>query len=278
MTLIIGCITENYAVLASDRRFIELPSRRVVDDNANKSILLCGHFQFGYTGLARLEGKTPDLWIADILGAKPVSTYFETIADNATRVFKTLRIHPELKCHTFLGVGFSSVPGKPNTLRPLAITISNCMDKRGQIMRSANPRFAVQVSTIPPRKPLLFVSAGQILNRDETIRLQRFLRRHITRGGGLNGVARLLASQIRLVAQRNRFVGKGLMVSALPRKAVGTTGFAMNLERRALFDDAPSAVYVPEDDVSPELYGPTSVCPNLHTWGARFSPDPPPGW
>ncbi len=278
MTLIIGCVTRDYVVLASDRRFTWKPPTRDPDDNANKTFLLCGHFHFGYTGFGELQGKRVDIWVADILLRKQPREYFTTIADNATSLFRRLNVRAEHKLQTFLGVGFSPLPSEPHVLHPMAVSISNCLTEQGQTLRSAQPRFTIRVWEIPPERPQLLCWAGRGPSRDEFVRLKRFLDRYVARGGGVNGVARLLASQIRIVAERDSKVGKSLMISALPRLAVGSTGYVMNAEQRSLVTRLPSAVYVPKDDVKPEWYGPTIVCPQFSMHGMHISTEPPPGW
>lgn len=278
MTLIIGCITRDYVVLASDRRFTWEPPIKDPDDNKNKSVLLCGHFQLGYTGFGELQGKRADIWIADVLQGKQPAEYFRTIRDTSTRLFRAVGASPERKRQTFLAVGFSSLPGNPGTLHPLVVAISNCLNEQGLTLDRAEPQFTVRVWGIPPRRPQFLCWAGQRLQRDEFLRLRRFLDRHVARGGGPDGVARLLASQIQMVANRNSKVGKSLMISALPRSAVGSTGYTMNLARRSLATDSPSAVYIPKDRVKPEWYGPTVVCPEELSHSVRISTEPPVGW
>ena len=57
MTLILNCLTQEYLFQVSDRRLVSLPTYKVEDDNANKSIYFAGRISFGYTGLAEIEGK-----------------------------------------------------------------------------------------------------------------------------------------------------------------------------------------------------------------------------
>jgi hypothetical protein len=263
-------------VLASDRRFTWVPPVKDPDDNANKSILLCGHFHLGYTGLGELQRKRTDIWVADILHGKQPSEYFTTIRDRASRLFQTLNIAPSLKAHTFLGVGFSSLPDDPTVLHPLVVAISNCMNEHGLTVDRTEPQFTMRAWRIPPGRPQFLCWAGRPLYRDEFFRLRRILDRYVTRGGGSTGVARLLGSQIRLVADRDPKVGQGLMISALPRSAVGRTGYAMNLQGPSFVTDSPSAIYVPKESTKPEWYGPTTVCPDQSSHDVKISTDRPP--
>lgn len=67
MTLILGYISDQYAVLASDRRVTWIDSDGKVtlrEDNENKAIVLTGQFIMGYTGFARLGGTKIEQWYA----------------------------------------------------------------------------------------------------------------------------------------------------------------------------------------------------------------------
>jgi len=70
VTQIIAAIGPGFLLQASDRLVSMTPSLRPYDVNANKSLVLgCadGVALLGYTGLAYIEGRPTDRWIAEIL-------------------------------------------------------------------------------------------------------------------------------------------------------------------------------------------------------------------
>jgi hypothetical protein len=205
MTLIMGCITRDYAVLASDRRLVwHAPGRKVhrtpAEENRNKAVLLCGQFYLGYTGLAAIERTDTDQWLAERLIEKDPSKYFGTIAEESTRAFRWLRGD---KRQAYLIVGWN-VPEATNDPHPLAVLITNYLADNGRTwLRQARDEFTVRGYTIPPSEDHVLCWVGQELFPPEIEKLRRYLDLHIRRGGGPRGIAWLLATQIRAVAERN---------------------------------------------------------------------------
>ena len=54
MTLILGTISRDYVSFVADRRLVQLPSRKLVDDSTTKVVLFNNFMVFAYTGLAEL--------------------------------------------------------------------------------------------------------------------------------------------------------------------------------------------------------------------------------
>ena len=141
MTLIIATVTQNHAVLASDRRVVELPSGRVLDDDSNKTGLWCDRLIIGYTGLAQVEGHRTDLWIADTISTcRSASDVVHVLRDRSTEVFGRMPYSNSIKRHAFVGVGWSmNAPGHP--LTPLVFTISTALDASGNWTAEADEHF-----------------------------------------------------------------------------------------------------------------------------------------
>src|ERR1035437_3482998 len=62
MTLIISCLTHDFAVQASDRRVTPIEGTDI-EDRANKALFIGWNASFSYTGLATLDGLRTDEWI-----------------------------------------------------------------------------------------------------------------------------------------------------------------------------------------------------------------------
>src|SRR5690348_14306867 len=115
MTLIVTCISEEYVILASDRRITWVdengrPLRR--EDTENKAIILCGHFLMGYTGFAQLDGSKTEQWVSDVLSSVDISQYFRTLTERSEAAVARIRRETGLgmaHCgHAFAAVGYGS--------------------------------------------------------------------------------------------------------------------------------------------------------------------------
>jgi hypothetical protein len=66
MTLVLGCLSQSYAIQVSDRRITRLSDRAVLEDDRNKGTLIGSNFGLGYSGLAKLEGMNTDVSLAEV--------------------------------------------------------------------------------------------------------------------------------------------------------------------------------------------------------------------
>jgi hypothetical protein len=187
MTLIMGCITREYAVLVSDRRLTwHAPGRTIhrtpSEENRNKAVLLCGHFYLGYTGLAAIFGTDTDQWLAELLVSQAdPSTYFRTIADESTRVFSRLRGD---KRQAYMAVGWSPTREEAE-LQLFAVLITNYLADDGRTwLPKARDEFTVRPYQIRPSANHLLCWVGQELFMPEITKLQRYLQLHIAKGWG----------------------------------------------------------------------------------------------
>ncbi|SRR5258706_12550577 len=129
MTQIIGAITKDYVLLASDRRLTIGDGPRageLVDDDTCKLVSLCGAAGIGYTGLAQIEGTPTHEWIAKILadaGCCDPASADRTMVERATTAFSKIRRWPQI----FLMAGWVHFE-KFIGLRPHLCLITNMMD------------------------------------------------------------------------------------------------------------------------------------------------------
>jgi hypothetical protein len=91
------------------------------------------------------------------------------------------------------------------------------------------------------------------------------------------GIAWLLATQIRVVPERNTFVGKALLLCSLSKRAVPASHFEL-WPTGSISPEVNSCVYVPENRYSPAQYGPTVVCPEAIVHRPEIWTTRPPWW
>ena len=145
MTQIVAAIGPGFLMQASDRLVSLAPSLRPYDPNANKSLILGavdGVALIGYTGLAYIDGRPTDQWIAETLtgldlsmGAVAIGVWhrfhdqpLHLMIDRLAKAFEVaLKPHPEHD-HQVLVVGWTY---KPTGSRPTSYI--RRMDWRGGI-------------------------------------------------------------------------------------------------------------------------------------------------
>jgi len=260
MTLILSCLTADYAIQVSDRR-LTLPDGSLYDDHSNKAILVNGNIVFGYTGLAFFDRKTRnDEWFLNALGeaykAYPnasLTTTAEFIANRATQKIGGMSITPEIKRLAFVGVGWGKPLGQEG-LKPIYVIISNFHNNNGRQMSQAQPKFSVSVFTPPDSLPVMLVSEGQLINSGLRKRVLRLLNKCIGKEVGPKTIARILVATARNVASSNLAVGRNLLVNSIPKNSARPGLF--NLTGHLPMSHRQTFTYVPENTSLQVQYGP----------------------
>jgi hypothetical protein len=276
MTLILTCATPQFALQVSDRRvtWVRGPhAGHLADDARNKALVIGGHLAFAYTGLAEIGVERTDDWLLGSLEGiqrLDIRTVSERIAAQASGAFATLPLSPAEKRHAFVGVGWMAHGTPPRdleperaqqalfaALRPAIVAISNALDDRWDWLSEAEATFRILVRHLAVQGggPLAFASAGAALTPGESADLTRVLNRLTERVHGAVPYLRVLAAMIRRVAARTSTVGRDLMVTLLPRNAVGRTGVTIPLGG-TIPADAVSTFYLPDGSRTPLQYGP----------------------
>jgi len=70
MTLILSCLTHEYAIQVSDKRISNRADGSVVDDARNKGVQFCNQMVFGYSGPATIGTKQTDVWLTETLSER----------------------------------------------------------------------------------------------------------------------------------------------------------------------------------------------------------------
>jgi hypothetical protein len=222
MTLVIACLTPEHVLLAADTRLTG-PDSELVDDDAMKMALWSNQFAVAYTGLANLRprprGRT-DLWIADQLAGPPnrLPDLLARMATNATQVFGQIVPKRRLgeKCHAFVFSGWQwRTPQETPT--PFVTTVSNAFEADGGWRRWPFREFQVAHPLSAPTEPFRVYSAGQPAQQEIAELEAAFA------SGRENPTVIMtrLVETIRSVSARNRTVGERVLVTILPRAAVG---------------------------------------------------------
>ena len=233
MTLILNCLTQEYLFQVSDRRLVSLPTYKVEDDNANKSIYFAGRISFGYTGLAEIEGKKTDHWLLDILPSPPdESNFISVIKERAETAFKKSGLPKNFqhyKRHAFVGIGWMKSPYDGTLCCPSMVLISNCINSKGQFV-SLTDTFDVFISHLPSNEKLRIIPVGQDIPRVVLKTIKKKIGRYITQKESPREILKLLVVAMREVAKRNQMVGKNLLAVGMPKSAVGNASLVTPLK------------------------------------------------
>lgn len=264
MTLIIPFISDDFAMLVSDRRFV-LPNGRSVDEDGNKVVVFNRHYCFGYTGLATLNGYPTDMWLADVLasvGAKPLPEALKLLRERATEQFLALDVEPQQKRHAFVGVGWSRLMPM-NILRPAIFRVSNYHTPDGRSLPEAEDIFRVHLNLLGPRCPFMWGAIGQQIEQSLAVTATRLFRRVGRSRISANIVWRVVSSVMSYTARHNVAVGRGLLGICIPLASVRpsrTFQMIAPLNGVARFDNSvPSFLDVLARADKFVLHGPTIV-------------------
>jgi len=259
MTLILSVVTRNYVVQVSDRRLTDANTGRPLDESANKAVVFCGHFVFGYTGLAQIDSLKTDMWLAERLLAKGPSAQanLEFVRDEATRSFQSVpRIYRK---HAFIAVGWSRS-------RPVVSVISNYIDDNGHELGTAQDAFRLNNVALGKPGKFFLVPVGQPIPIDALTRLRRAVKRIVKHAGPVS-MANLLIHQLWRFADENNRIGHDVMVSVIPRSAVPVKSIVMPStpsNKTAAFYYVPSP-----EDIIPRFYTPMWACGGIAVGGGE---------
>lgn len=216
MTLILSCITSRFVVQVSDRCLSDLRTGEAVEQEANKAVFLSNRIAFAYTGLAKIEGKPADIWLRDVLVPhESVGHGVQLIVDEATRAFAEMPGSLANKRQAFVGVGWARFQHLGEELLPFAMTITNAINGNGEWLPGAMPEFIGDVRVLDGGWPYIWTDVGG-LPQDRRLKLNRAIRNQVERDLSSAAMAELLIRETRVMAERNKRIGRGLMVNAIP--------------------------------------------------------------
>src|SRR5688572_4855554 len=133
MTQILAALTQEYVLVASDRRLTFASGPRqgtTADDSTCKLVSLCGVWGIAYTGFSQLERTPTHEWIALRLAEKNCANGNHAADILATAATPALRKSPFILELTFLIAGWKLFPDR--TLQPQFLLISNTYEADGR--------------------------------------------------------------------------------------------------------------------------------------------------
>jgi hypothetical protein len=221
VTLILACLSHQRIVVAADRR-LTLPDGSLYDDDANKAIFYEGRIALAYTGLARLDGADTADWLAARLAQHDtIEAAMESVASEASQALTQATASD--KRVAFLAFGWATLQAQPPP-RPFACVATNFMSTQGTWLNHAQPTVTVRTWFLDQTASHYLVVAGQHLYKQEYVVLSRFLRKCVEHRASPGPFARLLGTQIQLIAggsdARASSVGRGLIIQSLTKDAV----------------------------------------------------------
>jgi hypothetical protein len=230
VTLIGAIITQDFVAQVSDRRLTS--AGKPFDEKANKSVVLCSHMAFGYSGLAQLGRERVDDWLVRVLletRMGPISEIFLHIIAQANQAVSSLHL-PSSKKHLAIIVTGWVQASKGGSYVPFIANISNGLNDKWEWTKNARDEFTCQLLKLDDFDEDEFVYwLGQSVPRNVENDTKRVIRKRRDKGAGPRLAVQVLVDAIRKVAANNEMVGSDLMAVAIPLKAVGSNFIEVSL-------------------------------------------------
>jgi hypothetical protein len=259
MTLLVSGLTQDCVWQVADRRLTDIRTRRPISKDTNKAIHFARAMLFAYTGPAELEGTATATWIADRLsaGGDPEES-LAALHEGLERAIGRFRRADPLRAFAVDGVGWA-LDRVTGAIVPRLLRFSNCIDDRGVWTGTLQDEIRVWDGFLKPHAGLNMRAAGQPVPLAIGQRWERQIRRRVAAGAPVADIGRCMVELVRDVAARNTAVGRGVLLSAIPRGAIelptGITLATMPVPDTATFK------YFPEGslegiDKGPEIANP----------------------
>ena len=280
MTLILGCLTRDFVVLASDRRLTAFDTGKVVDEDENKMVILCGVGIIGYSGISRIDGQFVERWVVDqLLKVGTDEDPLLALARAATISFNRMPYRLDIKRHAFAVAGYAKLRSLPDDpALPMATAVTNAMDNEWNWLDKAESSFRlVKPHGIRPRISNMIFWTGAALKSSESAILKRQIRRVLEQRNHnpLGGVVDTLVTGVRAVSRRNSTVGPNVLATVMPRSTLNTANVTTSHGYPDWDYDGITAAYYPESSDAGLIYAPALVAPGLGAmYGGVFTDSP----
>jgi hypothetical protein len=260
MTLVLTLATPDVVIQVADRRLVNALTGETMSDNTNKSVSYCGSTSFAYTGLAKIGRDQTDEWLASTIASQP--SMFEVLrmlANDASAAFGRIRVpDTRWKRHTFVGAGWATrAPGAP--LSPCIWSVSNCVGLDFMPLAEPTPEFRIltyECSGVP----FVLNSVGQSIPTSIKRELKKNIERCLSRQTSALPLAELMVRAVRNVALTNSAVGRGLLISAIPRAALEADTPGILFLASEPMPDERTFLYISEGNETATQLAPIYVC------------------
>jgi hypothetical protein len=235
MTLILSLITQQFVIHVSDRRLTDARTGDPFPSAASKTVVApVPQFVASYTGIAVLEGKATDTWLASTLwDARETDDTGAYLSDAATKAIARVRLPARLKRHTFVLSGWVGT-GEFEPLEPTPLLegvtadvytmlVTNCFEASGPLgdlveLPEAQPKFISIGRALFPNEKYLLLSAGVPLTVTEARELDANVAAALRSSSGRERAAAVaMAATTSRVAARTDLVGGGVFICSIPR-------------------------------------------------------------
>ncbi|SRR6266487_4821457 len=191
MTMILTCLTKDFAIQSSDRRISRVVDNKVewYDDHCNKALVYKSQFVFAYTGQAtipvRKNGQTTWMstidWAAEQLSkGKNLEEAVFNLKYRATELMNANYVSklPGYKRRVaFVGAGFEELErdGK-QVRRPVRIMVENCIGDDGSMLDVPRDVFKVQHNPLGNDDAALYVAGHPLRPKKIGVEFSRLLK------------------------------------------------------------------------------------------------------
>lgn len=271
MTQIISAITDDYVLLAADRRITSFETGDVLEDDTCKMVNIQNNCGVAYTGISRVGGKETCEWIAVTLArakCTQIGDSMPVLRDAASSAFRT--IPKSQSRHTFVLCGWSAIKDY-DEIRPCMAIVTNSYDEDMQSLKVPGDLFVMRLRYLARDEGINFNVQGQPLSDPARYtHLETQLRSLSSRAITPNAATRLLAREVHrtsglsrsgALVKGNKAVGPNLLTMCIPRAAADRSfagGQTFMLASEATLSDATFSHFDPERDEELQ-YGPASV-------------------
>lgn len=232
MTLLIAAFTKNHAILASDRRLAcEDNSGNVVprEDDACKLIHFNERHLIAYTGPAMLPSESgdrlikTDLWIVDtLMNGDPNWNLWDSLSNLRRRLKRCISRFKDkrLRYITVVCAGWESFIGSDDfdpCLGVISTYINPSLERVDIKEVDDGTETCLTLRKLYNRQLPFIFSAGQEINNGRMVHLKRKFRRINEKINIQNTAIDYLRDEITFSSQTNKWVGQGVLVSALSK-------------------------------------------------------------
>lgn len=261
MTLILSLVTQDYALMVSDRQVTFTTGPRAGEpahEDTCKLVFFCGMWGIAYTGWAELQGVSTDKWIADRLSENNCHDIYSAadILKEAAPI--AMRLTPAPMELTFTVAGWTRA--QDQSLRPHFLLITNIRDQDGKRRARPGDSFSILERVLAANDPFDVHSVGYALPSQRQKELILQIKKMVSRNISPRTMLQELTQEIQNSGAST--VGNRVLACCIPRNAVLEvlrTGRVAALAMQPTLDQTAFCYFDPQYS---ELlqYGPTTVC------------------